>query len=217
MIIRSLFTDPLFFFVWVAAILVALTVHEFAHAWTSDRLGDPSARSAGRLTLNPLVHLDPIGTLMILFLGFGWGKPVPFDPFNLRNPRRDTALIAFAGPAANFILAIFLSLLIRLAHLTIEPTIYLSIEKIIPYFIIIAIYLGVFNLLPIHPLDGGKILIGLLPHQIAYKWDAILQRFGFFIILILIFPIFGFSPLFAIISPIINGILALLLPGAPSI
>ena len=214
--IRYLFSDPSFFFIWIAALLVAITVHEFAHAWAADRLGDPTARLLGRVTLNPLAHLDPIGTLMILLFRFGWGKPVPFDPFNLRNPRRDTALISFAGPAANLILAATLSLIIHLLYLIIGPEAYLA-EKIITPFVFLAVVLGIFNLVPIHPLDGGKILISLLPRQIAYKWDAILQRFGFFIILILIFPIFGFSPLFAIISPIINGILALLLPGAPSI
>jgi len=214
--IQYLFSNPSLFFIWLAALLVAITIHEFAHAWASDRLGDPTARLLGRITLNPLAHLDPIGTLMILLFRFGWGKPVPFDPFNLRNPRRDTALISFAGPAANLILAAVLSLIIRLLYLTIGPVAYLA-EQILTPFVFLAVALGIFNLVPIHPLDGGKILIGLLPRQIAYKWDAVLQRFGFFIILILIFPIFGFSPLFAIISPIINGILALLLPGAPSI
>ncbi len=214
--IQYLFSNPLLFFIWVAALLVAITVHECAHAWTADRLGDPTARLAGRITLNPLAHLDPIGTLMILFFRFGWGKPVPFDPFNLKNPRRDAALISFAGPAANLILAIILASIIRFAYLIVGPGAYLA-EQILTPFIFLAVALGIFNLIPIHPLDGGKILIGLLPQRIAYKWDAFLQRFGFFIILILIIPIFGFSPLFAIILPIINGILALLLPGSPTI
>jgi Zn-dependent protease len=214
--IQYLFSNPLLFFIWIAALLVAITVHECAHAWTADRLGDPTARLAGRITLNPLAHLDPIGTLMILFFRFGWGKPVPFDPFNLRNPRRDAALISFAGPAANLILAIALASIIRLAYLIVGPNAY-TLEQILTPFIFLAVALGIFNLIPIHPLDGGKILIGLLPQRIAYKWDAFLQRFGFFIILILIIPIFGFSPLFAIILPIINGILALLLPGSPTI
>jgi len=214
--IQYLFSNPLLFFIWVAALLVAITVHECAHAWTADRLGDPTARLAGRITLNPLAHLDPLGTLMILLFRFGWGKPVPFDPFNLRNPRRDAALISFAGPAANLILAIILASIIRFAYLIVGPGAYLA-EQILTPFIFLAVALGIFNLIPIHPLDGGKILIGLLPQRIAYKWDAFLQRFGFFIILILIIPIFGFSPLFAIILPIINGILALLLPGSPTI
>jgi len=221
--IQYLFSNPSFFFIWIAALLVAITVHEFAHAWTANRLGDPTARLKGRMTLNPLAHLDPFGSvllpLILLFIRspfiFGWGKPVPFDAFNLKSPRRDAALISFAGPAANFILAIFLSFIIRLGHLVIGPT--ALVGQILTPFIFLAVVLGVFNLVPIHPLDGGKVLIGLLPQKIAYQWDAFLQRFGFFIILLLIFPIFGFSPLFIIISPIINGLLALLLPGAPSI
>ena len=83
--LQYLFSDPQFFTLWIAALLVAVTIHEFAHAWTADRLGDPTARLAGRVTLNPIAHLDPIGTLMILLFRFGWGKPVPFDPFNLRK------------------------------------------------------------------------------------------------------------------------------------
>lgn len=214
--IQYLFTNPAFFFIWLAALLAAITVHEFAHAWTANRLGDPTARLAGRVTLNPLAHLDPIGTLMVLFFRFGWGKPVPFDPFNLRNPRRDAALISFAGPAANFILAIFLSIVIRLAHLVIGPQAYL-IEQFLTPFIFLAVALGIFNLIPVHPLDGGKILIGLLPARLAYKWDPILERYGFIIILFLLLPIFGFSPLLAFIYPLISAILSLLLPSTPLI
>ncbi len=222
--IQNLFSNRLLFFIWIAALLVAITVHECAHAWTANRLGDPTARLKGRMTLNPLAHLDPFGSvllpLILLIIRspfiFGWGKPVPFDAFNLKNPRRDAALISFAGPAANFILAIFLSFIIRLGYLVIGPTAYL-VEQILTPFIFLAVVLGIFNLIPIHPLDGGKVLIGLLPQKIAYQWDTFLQRFGFFIILFLIFPIFGFSPLFVIISPIINAILSLLLPGTPLI
>src|SRR4051812_27134518 len=105
--IGSLFTSPLSFFVAAIALLIAITVHEFSHALSADKLGDPTPRLQGRISLNPLVHLDPIGTLLILFVGFGWGKPVVFDPFNLKNPRKDAAIISLAGPASNFILAIF--------------------------------------------------------------------------------------------------------------
>src|SRR4030043_1858383 len=101
--LQYLFTNPFSFAIWAAALLVAVTVHEFAHAWTADHLGDPTARLSGRVTLNPLAHLDPVGPLLPLFLMFtrspivfGWGKPVPFDPFNLRNPRRDSAIISFS-------------------------------------------------------------------------------------------------------------------------
>ena len=211
-----LFTNPFTFFVWISAILVAITVHEFAHAWMSNRLGDPTAKLAGRVTLNPLAHLDPLGTLMLLIFRFGWGKPVPFDPFNLRNPRRDAALISFAGPAANLIFAFFLAMVIRLGHLLLGPQVFLMEAILIP-FITIALILAIFNLIPIHPLDGGKILTGLLPEKLAYQADEFLGRWGFLIIIFLIFPFFGFSIVSTIIFPIINFISSLILPTTPLI
>lgn len=210
--LNYLFTNPLYFFVWVAAILVAITVHEFAHAWTSDRLGDPTARLQGRVSLNPLAHLDPLGTLMLVLFRFGWGKPVPFDPFNLRNPRRDAALISFAGPAADLILAVILSVLIRLGHVFLGPAAAI-LQLVLTPFITLAVILAIFNLIPIHPLDGGKVLVGLLPEKLAYQWDEFLNRYGFIIILFLIIPFFGFSLISSIIFPIVNMILSLLLPG----
>jgi Zn-dependent protease len=216
--LNYLFTNPLYFFLWVAALLAAITVHEFAHAWTSDRLGDPTARLAGRVTLNPLAHLDPLGTLMLLFFRFGWGKPVPFDPFNLRHPRRDTALISFAGPAADFILAIILALIIRLTHTIAPPQTAYTLELLLTPFITLALILAIFNLIPIHPLDGGKVLIGLLPERLAYKWDEFLNQFGFFIIIFLLMPFFaGYSLVNLLISPLVNFFLYLLLPGTPLI
>ena len=212
--LNYLFTNPLYFFIWVAAILVAITVHEFAHAWTSDRLGDPTARLQGRVTLNPLAHLDPLGTLMLVLFRFGWGKPVPFDPFNLRNPRRDAALISFAGPAADLILAVILSVLIRLGHVFLGPAAAI-LQLVLTPFITLAVILAIFNLIPIHPLDGGKVLVGLLPEKLAYQWDEFLNRYGFILILFLIIPFFGFSLISSIIFPIVNMILSLLLPGTP--
>lgn len=212
--INYLFTDPFSFAIWAGALLVAVTVHEFAHAWTADRLGDPTARLAGRVTFNPLAHLDPVGTLMLLLFRFGWGKPVPMDPFNLRNPRRDAAVISFAGPAANLILATTLSVFIRFSPLFLGPTSVL-IETILLPFIFLSVMLAIFNLIPVHPLDGGKVLVGFLPREHAYKVDEILRQYGFIILIFLIFPFFGVSPIIAIISPIINLILSILLPGTP--
>lgn len=214
--LNYLFTNPLYFFVWIAALLVAITVHEFAHAWSSDRLGDPTARLQGRVTLNPLAHLDPLGTLMLLIFRFGWGKPVPFDPFNLRNPRRDAALISFAGPAADLILAVILSLIIRLGHLFLGPSSYI-LQTVLTPFITLAVILAIFNLIPIHPLDGGKVLVGLLPEKSAYQVDEFLNRYGFILILFLIIPFFGFSLISVFIFPFVNTILSLLLPGVPLI
>jgi len=189
------------FIVIIPALLVAITIHEFAHAAMADRLGDPTPRLMGRLTLNPLAHLDPIGTLMLLIFHFGWGKPVPIDPFNLRNPRRDLALISLAGPASNLILAVLLSILIRLIGPIglIRPVISLNI------------ILAIFNLLPIYPLDGFKIISGILPPEQACQWEE-LQSFGPLILFLLIFPLFGQSLINTILGPIINSLLQILIP-----
>lgn len=207
----------------IIAFLFSLSIHEAAHAYMSDRLGDPTARLSGRVTLNPLAHLDPIGTLLPLFLLFtgspiifGWGKPVPFDPFNLRNPRRDAALISFAGPASNLVFAILLAVAIRAAYLFLGPTA-LIVELILAPVIALNIMWALFNLLPIHPLDGGKVLIGLLPRDLAIKWDEILSRYGLIILMFLIFPFFGVSGVILILAPLISLILNILLPGTPLI
>lgn len=201
-----LYTNPIAFFVWAIALLMAVDVHEFAHAWVADKLGDPTPRLNGRLTLNPLAHLDPLGTLALLIAHVGWGKPVPIDPFNLREPRRDSALISLAGPVSNFVLATLLALLLRILPI---PQ-YLSI--LISPIIILSVGLGVFNLIPIPPLDGSKVLLGFLPRDLAVEWEETLNQYGIFFLLILFIPLFGQQPLVhTIISPIINVILNLLL------
>lgn len=204
-------TDPLVFLVWAIALISAVTVHEFAHAWTAVRLGDPTPKLQGRLTLNPLAHLDPLGTLMLLLVRFGWGKPVQFDPFNLENPRRDAAVISLAGPASNLILASVLSIVLRFAQTPFSP--FAGLAVFIPPFIMLNVVLAIFNLIPVHPLDGGKILVGLLPPRDALKVDLFMQKYGIFILIILIFPLFGTSPVFTIISPVINFLLGIYIPG----
>src|SRR3990167_7825701 len=109
----DLINNPIGFLYWIAALIVAITIHEFAHALAAERLGDPTPRLMGRLTLNPLAHLDPLGTLMLLVARFGWGKPVVFDPFNMRHPRRDAAIISLSGPLSNLILAFVCAVLLR--------------------------------------------------------------------------------------------------------
>jgi len=196
----------------ILAFLVAIMVHEIAHAYMADRLGDPTARIQGRLSLNPLVHLDWIGSVLVpgfLILAgfplvFGWAKPVMFDPYNLKRPRQDTALISLAGPVSNLLLAIGLAIVLQffpLALFWLEP------------FVRINVILALFNLIPIHPLDGGKILIGLLPRETAWEWDQTLNKYGLFILLLLIFPFAGRSILSLFLYPLINLVLGVLLPG----
>lgn len=207
-----LFTNPQEFVFWVVALLVAITVHEFSHALAADRLGDPTPRVQGRLTLNPLSHLDPLGTLMLLLVRFGWGKPVQFDPYNLANPRRDAALISFAGPLSNLIVAAVFSIAMRLVISL--PTAPLFLFSLLAPIVYLNVILAVFNLLPIHPLDGGKILVGLLPPGAARGWDRFLHQYGIFLLLLLVLPLFGGLPLVSIlIGPTISFILRLLLPA----
>lgn len=209
----ELFTNPLAFLIWIIALLVAITVHEFAHAWTAERLGDPTAKLSGRVTLNPIAHLDPIGTLMLIIARIGWGKPVPVDPFNFRHPRRDMAITSFAGPAANLILAAILSIILRLAYFTLGPAASL-LQIIFQPIIILAVILAIFNLIPVHPLDGSSVLIGLLPQNLAEDYERFSRQYGVLILLFLIFPFFGAPLISQIIFPIVNLILSLLLPGS---
>ncbi len=218
----ELFNNPLGFLLWAVALVVAITIHEFAHAWSADRLGDPTPSLQGRLTLNPLTHLDPVGTIMMLLVGFGWGKPVQFDPFNLRHPRRDAAIISLAGPVSNLILATICSLVLHLLFSTRLALWEIGGIGVIGFFvagflktlITLNIILAIFNLVPIHPLDGFKIVGGILPEDKAREWYQ-LERYGMIFLLFLLFPIFGgTAPIVQIISPIISFVLSILLPQA---
>jgi Zn-dependent protease len=205
------FNNPIEFVGILIAFLIAITVHEVSHGYVADRLGDPTARVMGRLSFNPLVHLDLVGTLMILFAPFGWAKPVPFDPYNLRNPRRDSALISLAGPASNLLTALVAALILRLI-----PNAQ-GFFIIIPFFLQIVIMmnvnLSIFNLIPIFPLDGFHIVEGILPEEAASQWHQ-LQSLGFIMMLVLIFPLFGNSPILSIIQPITRFILNILIPSS---
>src|SRR3989344_5807861 len=149
-----LFSNPYAFILFFGGLIIAIGIHEAAHCYMADYLGDPTPRALGRLTLNPLAHLDPLGTIVILVTGaFGWGKPSPFDPYNLKNPRSDTAKIALAGPVSNILLAVLLSFLFRLF----SPPYALS--TILYSLISLNINLALFNLIPLPPLDGSKIFL----------------------------------------------------------
>jgi len=207
--------------IFIIGFLISLSIHEAAHAWMADRLGDPTARLSGRLSLNPLAHLDPIGTILPIFLiltgspmVFGWGKPVPFDPFNLRSPRKDSALISLAGPAANLILATILTVIIRIGFLFLGPVAYI-INSLFSYMVGINVMWALFNLIPVHPLDGGKVLVGILPKKLAYQWDGILNQYGLILLIFLIFPFAGRAPIDYILSPLVNFVLSILLPKIP--
>lgn len=169
-------------------LLIAMVVHEFSHGWVAYKLGDPTAKYAGRLTLNPLAHIDPIGTVLLpllLYLStngqfvFGAAKPVPINYQALKNPKRDIIWIGASGPAANFILALLCSIFLRIFSL---PGL---IHYILQSFIVINVILGIFNLIPIPPLDGSRIVMGLLPRSLAYRY-ALIEPFGFFIVIALI-------------------------------
>ncbi len=172
---------------WIPAVLVGLTFHEYAHGWVALRYGDPTAKLAGRLTLNPIPHLDPIGTILLFLVGFGWAKPVPVNPMNFQgNARQGMMAVSLAGPGANFILALIstiaLAFLLNLYGLGLLGT---PLGSIIQALILVNIILAVFNLLPIPPLDGSKILAGLLPGP--QTWLYKLEQYGIIILLVLVF------------------------------
>ena len=179
--------------IWAIPVLFAITVHEVAHGWVADKLGDQTAKMMGRITLNPIKHIDPIGTvalpLILLFIGsfiFGWAKPVPVTWNNLRKPRRDMALVALAGPAANLIMIIIWSILAKLVILISAAT--SSSQFLLSMCgagILINIVLMVLNLFPLLPLDGGRILSAMLPVTWAKKYSR-LEPYGLFILIALL-------------------------------
>ena len=189
----SPFVNP----VYIISILIALSVHECAHAFVADRLGDPTARHLGRLTLNPIAHIDPIGALLFLTVGFGWGKPVPVDPRHFRNHRRDTALTALAGPFSNFILAFVAFVAIRIFFPTMlgaQPLAVIGlaigrtgavstiVSQILMSSVFVNLGLMAFNLLPIAPLDGSKIIHPFIPLRYEDLYEEFLRR-GIFILI----------------------------------
>lgn len=183
--------------IWALPLIFAVTLHEVAHGWVASYFGDQTARLSGRLSLNPIKHIDPVGTvilpmfmLMVSNFIFGWAKPVPVDPRNLHHPRRDMAFVALAGPLSNVLMALIWGGLAKLASLMSgtatgdwwgEPLIYMGLVGIQ-----INIMLAILNLLPLPPLDGGKVLLSLVPPRIAQKVE-LLEPYGFVVLIILLF------------------------------
>lgn len=196
--------------VWALPVLFAITVHEVSHGWVAKLLGDPTAMMLGRLTLNPIKHIDPIGTvilpLFMMWAGgvvFGWAKPVPVTWENLRHPKRDMALVAIAGPTSNLIMAILWAIILKICLLfsgnpggywLIQPLIFMSGAGIF-----INSILMVLNLFPLPPLDGGRVMTGLLPGPLAYKFGKI-EPYGLIILVVMLFT----GLLAAVIFPFIK-------------
>ncbi|MCA9934844.1 MAG: site-2 protease family protein [Ardenticatenaceae bacterium] len=175
-------------------LLVAFTIHELAHAVTADWLGDSTPRHMGRITLNPLAHLDPIGTIALLVAGFGWAKPVMVNPYNMRgNPRTSMAIVAAAGPLSNLLMAVLFVLPMRFGLVSMDGflgntggQLMPSLSFLLAQFVWINLILMLFNLIPIPPLDGYKVLTGILPPEMTYRLRP-LEQYGFMILLVVVF------------------------------
>lgn len=200
-----LVSNPLAFLISFPILVLAIVVHEFAHAFVADKLGDPTPRVQGRVTLDPRAHLDPLGTLMLFLFRFGWGKPVIFDPYNLREPIRDGALIALAGPLSNIVMAASASLLL---HFFSVPLLF---SEILQQFIFINCVLATFNLVPIHPLDGSKIILAILPKETAQEYESIMHQYGMWLLLFFLIPWNGSSPISTLMQPLLSFLIKIFL------
>jgi Zn-dependent protease len=204
-------------------LLVSFPVHEFAHAWAAYRLGDGTAKLFGRLTLNPIVHFDPLGGFLLLVssligVGIGWAKPTPVNPINLRGGRRSEGLVAAAGPLSNLVLAVFGGILFRplFANYSGGTGIDYYLLQVVADFVVINIALLLFNFVPVAPLDGSKVLFSLMSPRTSYQWRPVLEQYGFIILLAVAFlPIFPgnqtlFGEIFQRIGyPIVNLLLGI--------
>jgi Zn-dependent protease len=199
-------------------LLIGFPVHEFAHALAAYRLGDSTAKHLGRLTLNPIAHFDPLGGILLAVtfigssFGFGWAKPTPVNPNNLEGGRWGEAIVAAAGPISNLVLAIAAAIPLRylLANRDLAAQLPPLVISVLFLFVVINIILMIFNLIPIPPLDGSKVLFAFLPPRLAWQWRPMLEQYGFILLLLVFFLPPGGSIGGRIISPIIDGFLSLL-------
>jgi Zn-dependent protease len=191
-LLNLLFEHPAAFLVVALPLLYSVILHELAHGWAALLMGDPTARRAGRLSLNPLKHLDPVGTLMLLFFGFGWARPVPVNPANFRGNRAAMVFVSSAGIAVNLLLAFLSFLLLEAPPAALGETTVMMVAVMAR----INLILAAFNLIPIPPLDGSKILMGFLPSRIGVPFSR-LEPYGFFILIGLLY--------FGVLDPVIRA------------
>lgn len=197
--------------------LLAVTLHEVAHGYVAERLGDPTARMLGRLTLNPLKHLDPIGTIALLIFGFGWARPVPVNFNNLRRPKQGMIWVALAGPLSNFVLALISAALLRgilgfsqgfSTEDEVVARVLQPLALMAGFSLYINVLLGVFNLMPLPPFDGGRVMVGLLPNRQGELLSRF-EPFGFVLVILLIFytPVWGafFQPIISTLVVLFSG------------
>ena len=207
------------------ALIAGISFHEFSHAYVADRLGDGLPRRSGRVTLNPLAHLDPAGTVLLFLVGFGWGKPVPVNPYATRDPKASLAIVAGAGPLSNFLVAAVAGLPLNFGWVPWLPPFNVGVinslirggwgaEEYLGLYlsavVLVSIILGVFNLLPIYPLDGHRIVPAFLTKEAAHSYMQFQARYGFIVLLVLIALPFltggDFGILFEVMRPAINGL-----------
>lgn len=192
------------------AVIIILTLHEFGHAYAAYKMGDETAKREGRLSLNPLRHIDPFGMIALILFRFGWGKPVPVDFFALRNLRKGMVVVSLAGPAINFLTALALSPLYKLMYnSSVMQAGFSYFIVLVEYIIIYSVYLGIFNLIPIPPLDGSKVLFAISKRPQRFLFDESMNWYGMvFLIILISIPFFNFGNLFlSIINPILKFLL----------
>lgn len=213
MLLLNAFSNPTIFAALIVALLIGITVHEYAHAWTANRLGDDTARLMGRVTLNPLKHLDPLGVVFLLIIGFGWGKPVPFNPGKLRD-QNGSIKVALSGVVANLIVALILGLFIRIATaygIALDSSPLLSFISVI---IFVNLGLIAFNIIPIPPLDGSKVIENYLSYESIIRFEQLgpILLFG----IIIAQTVLNIPILFTILEPIIR-FLSFVTTGMPNL